>query len=151
MKFLVLVPKGDHAVEVMLRSDQDEVKDPFESWALKEGKSVEFVTLQLAKMFKQFYLYGTFETKAAYGLCYDEMLAMLRNRLGPSDRDRYLELLQVRDEVQSKISSNKGKFPWAMFIEQSGLLLLRILFGAMKFVVVQVITLIVILFIARRK
>jgi hypothetical protein len=151
MKFLVLTAKGNTAVQIMLRSEEDEVAGEFESWALGDGKQVEFVTLHLAKMFKQFYMYGTFQTVAVYGLTYEEMLSMMRHRLGPSDRDRCEELQKVLGVSQSKREKRGNNIDWFRVLEVTALLVIKILTQSVRFVFIQVITLMIILFIKKPK
>lgn len=66
----------------------------FEAWSLRTGKQVMCVERGLHRLLAKHHLGGAYEAGALYALEYDDMCAVLRDQLGPSDRDRYLKLQQ---------------------------------------------------------
>ena len=94
MRTLVCQPKGSVST-VRLYTDQEAlVEGEFEAWTLLNGRQILAVERRLHKLLERQYIGGTYEQGALYALEYAEMCAVLRDQLGPSDRDRYLRLQQ---------------------------------------------------------
>lgn len=98
MRFLVVTPHGQALCYVRITSNAEETVDgPFEVWELRSGKQLRYANLQMARDLKQYHMAGRFEGKAMYALNYDEMVEMLRAKLGPTDKDRYVQARSNHD------------------------------------------------------
>lgn len=56
------------------------------------GKQIVCAERRLHKLLESHLLGGSYESGALYAFEYAELCAVLRDQLGPSDRDRYLQL-----------------------------------------------------------
>lgn len=99
MRTLVCQPKSDVST-VRLYVDQSAlVTGEFEAWTLLTGKQILCVEKRLHKVLERHHLGGTYEQGALYAFEYSEMCAVLREHLGPSDRERYTQLKNVSESV----------------------------------------------------
>lgn len=94
MRTLVCQPRGSLST-VRLYADQEALVDgEFEAWTLLTGKQVMCVERRLHRLLERHHLGGSYDKGALYAFEYGEMCAVLRDQLGPSDRERYLKLQQ---------------------------------------------------------
>jgi len=68
------------------------VEGDFEAWTLLTGKQIICVERRLHKLLERHHMGGSYDKGALYAFEYAELCAVLRDQLGPSDRDRYLKL-----------------------------------------------------------
>lgn len=61
-----------------------------ECWELNDGKKVIFAKMQLGRLLKDFHVGGAYAAMAKYGLSYYEVIQILRSKIGPHDRMRYM-------------------------------------------------------------
>jgi len=91
VKFLIVYPTRDGHTTVRLTSDPNElIRGPFEGWALHSRKQILFVKTKIGPLLGGLHRAGAFlEDGATYALGYQDMLAILRESLGPTDRERF--------------------------------------------------------------
>ncbi len=94
MRALVCQQRGAMSTITIYTDPETLVNGPFEAWTLLTGKQVICVERRLHKLLERHHLSGSYEKGALYAFAYDELCAVLRDQLGPSDRDRYLNLQQ---------------------------------------------------------
>ena len=100
MRYLVLQPKIIRSTEssqmcvLSTHEAEDMLEPPFESWALNYGKMILYVDRRLWRDLGPLHIGGAFVTGAMYAYSYDDMLAILRDKLGPTDKDRCEALAQ---------------------------------------------------------
>ena len=96
MRTLVCQPKGAVST-IRVYTDQDALlTGEFEAWTLLTGKQIMCVERRLHKLLERHHLGGTYDQGALYAFEYGELCAVLRDQLGPSDRDRCMKLQEVR-------------------------------------------------------
>lgn len=88
MKYVVVRPAGDLA-KVFIIPDGVDVTLPFESWALRDGQQILFATTKMHKVLQSHHFSGSYESGALYAYTYEELCAIMRAHLGPSDEERY--------------------------------------------------------------
>lgn len=88
MKYIVVAPTGELS-KVYIMADGAMVTQPFESWALRDGKQIVFATIKMHKVLQSHHFAGSYENGAMYAYTYDEMCAIISSHIGPSDRERY--------------------------------------------------------------
>lgn len=100
MRTLVCQSKGPLST-VRLYVDQETLVDgEFEAWTILTGKQVMCVERRLHKLLERHYLGGAYDQGALYAFEYGELCAILRDQLGPTDRERYLKLQQQAKAIQ---------------------------------------------------
>ena len=95
VRTLVCQPRGALSIIRIYANPETLVKGEFEAWTLATGKQIVCVELLLHKLLERHHMGGSYDVGALYAFEYAEMCAVLRDRLGPSDRDRYLQLKQM--------------------------------------------------------
>lgn len=64
---------------------------PTQCWAIRTGPQVMVARSKLGKTLTHFHLGGRFQDTANYALSFDELSAVVRMQMGPSDSERYFE------------------------------------------------------------
>lgn len=96
MRTLVCQPKGSISAIRVYTDPNALVTGEFEAWTLLTGRQVMCVERRLHKLLERHHLSGTYDQGALYAFDYGELCAVLRDQLGPSDRDRYRTLLETK-------------------------------------------------------
>jgi hypothetical protein len=91
MQYLVVQERSREASVLHLVQDaRTMIAGRFEPWAIKTGKQVMFVRVQAARTLAPLHVSGDFpDSEAVYALAYDDLIAVLREHMGPSDRERW--------------------------------------------------------------
>jgi len=132
LNHVVVQPAGESACRVWILPGDAEIEGDFESWALRHGDQIVFANHKMHRMLKDFHVLGNYQAGALYGYSFDDMCAIMRTKLGPSDRERVIELQEGVDFV--KVDRSDGR--WELFFEfvsQGGLFLIKALVMAGKF------------------
>lgn len=150
MNYIVVRPynRGFSAVSIVMGSDT-QVIPPFESWALDTGKKIIFANNKMHKMLSSHYMLGSYQTQASYAYTYEEMCAIMKSNMGPSDRERYL-ILKHEQSIQKPVDGTRAEV--ALYIGLRTLQLCgTILVGVAKIMAVVTIVPFVIYMMSKRK
>jgi hypothetical protein len=93
---LVLRREGNELSSLSILDSDVILKDKFDSWALINGTQIIFVNNKMHPLLKNYYMSGSYSTKALYLYSYEELYAILTVYLGPSDAVRYEQLVQAK-------------------------------------------------------
>ena len=99
MRTLVCQSKNSLATIRLCTDPTTVVEGEFEAWTLLSGKQIMYVERRLHRLLERHHLGGTYDQGALYAFEYAELCAVLREQLGPSDRERYVKLLETRPTV----------------------------------------------------
>jgi hypothetical protein len=83
---------------------------PTECWALDTGKKVMYARRRIVGDLATFHLGGTFESRARYVMPYDELYAVLTERMGPCDRVKYLLVRERAAQTPYVGLRSRGEF-----------------------------------------
>lgn len=90
MKKYLVVHDLKHFSGISIERDPDRTfPHPIEVWAIDSGDRVDKLLLRVPRRLSQFHVGGTFEEMARYGLDFDELVMLIGEYFGPSDRERY--------------------------------------------------------------
>lgn len=92
MRALVCQARGSLSTVRIYTDSEAVVEGDFEAWTLLTGKQIICVERRLHKLLERHHMGGSYAQGALYAFEYAELCAILRDQLGPSDRDRYLKL-----------------------------------------------------------
>lgn len=155
MRYLVIQDCGRNAATqfcaISIVTDPTFVPSlPYKVWSLSQAKSAIFASMKLHKLVKEFYLFGTMETKANYLVPFDEMCLIVEASIGPDDEAVYLKTLeQVSALDRSRIEHNCSALTYYGF--QTLGLLFFIAKLCIKFVAFQAILPFIIYFLRKPK
>lgn len=110
MKYLVVQRRGNCPAIRVLGSDTV-ITDRFESWALDTGKRVLTVESVLPRKLRPFHIGGSFSGYAMYGMDYEQLVLVLTELMGETDRQRYERLRTEQDKmtVQQRRHADVGR------------------------------------------
>lgn len=150
MNYIVVRPynRGFSAVSIVIGSDT-EITGPFQSWALNDGKKIVFANNKMHKLLASHYMLGSYQTQASYAYTYEEMCAIMKSNLGPSDMERYL-ILKHGQSIQKPVNGTRGEV--ALYIALRTLQLCGTVFiGVAKIVAVLTVIPFIIHLLSKRK
>jgi hypothetical protein len=70
---------------------------PIECWAIDNGERAEYARLRLRTGLKPYYMFGRFDQMATYALDFTELRMIVSDHMGPTDRERYEDLVTSRN------------------------------------------------------
>lgn len=114
MRYVVCQSRGRDVSTIRITSDANEmVSGPHQVWALRTGRQIIAVELKLSRLLAKYHIGGGFDSRAMYGIEFSEMVLILTDLLGPSDRARYEALSKTR------VAADTGtRFVMAAFLFQ---------------------------------
>lgn len=95
MRYIV-VHDGPKGVGISVNVSGTLYDHKIKCWAMNTGARVEFASFKMHKLLEQFYLGGSYSDFARYVIDFDELCSILRDRIGPSDDERYHALVAAR-------------------------------------------------------
>lgn len=131
LNYLVVMPKGEVSV-LQIVPEGVNMHGDFESWALRRGDQLLFVNHRMHRLLRDFHMLGNYQSGAMYGYSFDDMCAIVTSKLGPSDRERVMELQEGVDFVYEDRLDGRWEVA-AVFAIEVGKFLIKALYGAAKF------------------
>jgi hypothetical protein len=148
MNYLVVRPHHGQFCTLTVVPEGTDIIGNFESWALSKGSQILYVNNRMDKDLKPYYMSGSYQAGAMYAYSYDEMIAIIKSRLGPSDYERYEMAVAQSHALQPKqIQYNPLAAVW---IEGIATTLIHGVLLSIKFVVLMCIVPFVIMFLNKK-
>lgn len=133
-KYITVQPKGPDFCVLRTATSEDELAEPFESWALRSGQQILYVNNRMAGDLKAFHMTGSYDRGAMYAYSYDDMVAVLTSKLGPSDRARYeAALLAMTADKGAYREMSQSRHRTFHVVAGTGDLVLRVFVESSKF------------------
>lgn len=99
-EYLVVHEKGNYC-GVSIEPAGKTYPYKMECWAIADGKQFMFARTKLGKIMDKFHLGGNFEKMANYAVSFEDMCAVVKTGMGPSDRERYESSKEISERVSS--------------------------------------------------
>lgn len=133
MNFIVVHSKGQ-LTGVSIEPAGRAYPHPIKCWAMNDGRKVTFARTGMAKLLDKFHVGGTYDTMALYGLSFDEVCMMIRERVGPSDDELYEQAIAHRTSPKPKVEFGEGTVAAITVATESSMLLMHVFMLGVKLV-----------------
>lgn len=101
-------PKGRETCTVELSPHKINFVDEGSAWNLDTGERIMFVEQRLGRTLEKLHLGGNFSSGALYALSCEDMCAVLKSKLGPTNDEVHRELRRHLDETLLEQSMTKA-------------------------------------------
>lgn len=128
MRYLIVQPVGNFSRITILPEGATAI-EPYEVWALRTGEQITFVSNRLAGLLRNSHITGTYEKGSTYLYSYDDLIAIIRMGLGPTDRERF-EV--ARGSAKPRVSNHDKWIVAGEIAGQTSVFLVKIMLMAFK-------------------
>jgi hypothetical protein len=135
-----LVVHGGPRVGITIEPPGVRFTHPFECWAIRSGRQVEFAYTKLHRILDRYHLGGSYDSFARYAFEYDELCALVAAHMGPSDDDRLQAALDESRRLAAYRPSRVDLWPLASLAPTALGAAVRIFGYALKFLVIMLVT-----------